>query len=63
MKKNPFKFGSVVEEPFFTNRAEEIIKVRSALNSENHLIIISPRRYGKTSLIYRVVKAQASFYN
>jgi len=54
--KNPFKFGSIVEEPYFTNRLEEIRKVNDALNSANHLIIISPRRYGKTSLIIKTVK-------
>ena len=53
---NPFKFGSIVEEPYFTNRVEEIKKVRSVLESENHLIISSPRRYWKTSLILKVVK-------
>lgn len=53
---NPFKFGSIVDEPYFTNRVEEIKKVRSVLESENHLIISSPRRYGKTSLILKVVK-------
>lgn len=31
-------------------------KVKSTLNSENHLIIISPRRFGKTSLIQKVIK-------
>lgn len=56
MKKNPFKFGSIVDLPYFTNRKEEIKKIESILASENHLIIISPRRYGKTSLIYKVVK-------
>lgn len=55
--KNPFKFGSVVEEPYFFNRIDEILKVKSILNSENHLIIISPRRYGKTSLINKVAKS------
>lgn len=54
--KNPFKFGSIVEGPYFTNRADEVEKVRSVLSSENHIIIISPRRYGKTSLIYKVLK-------
>ncbi len=56
MKSNPFKFGTVVDDKFFTNRAQEIKIVKSVLNSENHLIVISPRRYGKTSLIYKVVK-------
>jgi uncharacterized protein len=55
MQKNPFKFGSIVDEPYFTNRTSEIIKVKSILNSENHLIIISPRRFGKSSLVQKVV--------
>lgn len=55
--KNPFKFGTVVEEPFFTDREDELSKVKSILDSENHLIIISPRRYGKTSLINKVIKS------
>jgi len=54
MIKNPFKFGSVVDGAYFTNREEEISKVSSILKSENHLIIISPRRFGKTSLIKKV---------
>jgi len=47
--KNPFKFGSIVDGPYFTNRKEEIKKIKSILRSDNHLIIISPRRFGKTS--------------
>ena len=53
---NPFKFGSVVDDPFFTNRTEELAKVQAIINSDNHLIMISPRRFGKTSLIRKAVK-------
>lgn len=53
---NPFKFGSVVDDPFFTDRTEELAKIKDILNSGNHLIMISPRRFGKTSLIKKVVK-------
>jgi uncharacterized protein len=52
---NPFKFGSIVDEPFFTNRTREMVQVRSIINSSNHLIIISPRRFGKSSLIFKVI--------
>lgn len=52
---NPFKFGSIVDDPFFTNRKKEISRITSILNSSNHLIIISPRRFGKSSLIFKVV--------
>lgn len=51
---NPFKFGSVVHGSHFTNRKEEIDRINSLLDSENHLVLIGPRRFGKTSLIYKV---------
>ncbi len=55
-KANPFKFGSVVDDPYFTNRVNELKQIKSLLQSQNHLILISPRRYGKTSLMMKVVK-------
>lgn len=57
MITNPFKFGTIVEEPFFTNRHDELIKIQSVLASHNHIVIISPRRFGKTSLIRKAVKS------
>lgn len=53
---NPFKFGTIVDDSFFTDRKEEQEKVKQILESENHLVLISPRRFGKTSLIHKVVK-------
>jgi len=52
---NPFKYGSIVEGDFFTNRAEDLLKAKQIIESSNHLILISPRRYGKTSLIQKTV--------
>jgi len=56
MKENPFKFGTVVDGVHFTDREEEIAFISSHLRSENHLIMISPRRFGKTSLIRKILK-------
>jgi len=53
---NPFKFGTVVEEPYFTNRISEIRYAKAVMNSANNLVLISPRRYGKTSLVLKVLK-------
>ena len=53
---NPFKFGTLVEGDFFTDRVEELAKISDIIHSENHLILISPRRFGKTSLISKAVK-------
>ena len=55
MKTNPFKFGTVVDSPYFTDREDELSRIASFLKSENHLILISPRRVGKTSLLRKVV--------
>lgn len=55
MKENPFKFGTVVDGIHFTDREDELARIGSYLKSENHLIIISPRRFGKTSLIRKIL--------
>lgn len=55
MKTNPFKFGTVVDGPYFSDREKEQAKIKSFIKGENHLILISPRRYGKTSLIKKII--------
>lgn len=55
---NPFKFGTIVDGDFFTNRIKEIKVVRQILSSPNHMTIIAPRRFGKTSLIKKVINAE-----
>ena len=54
--KNPFKFGTVVEGEFFTDRKKELQMLTQTINSENHLVLISPRRFGKTSLVCKALK-------
>lgn len=55
IQENPFKFGTVVDGDFFTDRKEELPRVMQMLSGHNHLIIISPRRYGKTSLVRKAI--------
>lgn len=55
-QSNPFKFGSIVDTPYFINREKEIHTIREIIESQNHLVIISPRRYGKTSLVHKALK-------
>ena len=54
--KNPFKFGTIVDEEFFTDRTKELRYILQVMESENHLILISPRRFGKSSLVMKAVK-------
>jgi len=62
MKENPFKFGTVVDGDYFTDREDELTRIGSYLKSENHLIIISPRRFGKTSLIRKLLNESGRRY-
>ena len=52
---NPFKFGTIVDGDYFTDRVEETALLKQKLDSENHIVLISPRRYGKSSLVQRVL--------
>lgn len=62
MNANPFKFGTIVDGQYFTDREDEIAKITSYIKGENHLILISPRRFGKTSLIRKVVNDSGRRY-
>ena len=53
---NPFKFGTIVKDEFFTDRIQELEVVKQLLDSENHLVLISPRRFGKSSLIAKALQ-------
>lgn len=54
--ENPFKFGSIVENEFFTDRVQEVAYIRQFIESRNHLVLISPRRFGKSSVVLKAVK-------
>ena len=49
--ENPFKFGTVVDGKYFTDRTQERAFLRQILDSPNHAVLISPRRFGKSSLV------------
>lgn len=54
--KNPFKFGTVVDDAYFTDRVKELEYIKRTMDSDNHLVLISPRRFGKTSLIRKATR-------
>ena len=58
-KENPFKFGTIVEAEYFTDRVEEVAYIKEFIQSANHLVLISPRRFGKSSLVAKAVKESA----
>lgn len=54
---NPFRFGNVVTGEYFTNRKKEIKEIVSEVKAGQHVVLMSPRRYGKTSLVNEAMKA------
>jgi uncharacterized protein len=48
----PFRISGVVEPPYFTDRAEEVKRIRGALERPpSKLLVYGPRRMGKTSAL------------
>jgi len=55
MYKSPFIYGNTVSEESFTNRKKEVEKLYSNLTNGINTTIISPRRWGKSSLVEKVI--------
>ncbi|MCX6250157.1 MAG: ATPase [Bacteroidetes bacterium] len=52
--ETPFIFGKLASGDDFTNRTEEIIRLKNNFMSGINTIMISPRRWGKSSLMQKV---------
>ena len=65
---NPFFLAPHTPVPFFCDREKETEDLVSYLENGSNVALISPRRYGKTGLIYHVFdalqakKAQVELY-
>lgn len=55
MIENPFEFGRAVEDEYFTDRINDAKHLEANLTHGINTIIISPRRWGKTSLVKKVI--------
>lgn len=53
--KEPFSFGKAVSGEYFTDRKSETAKLVNNFRYGINTIIISPRRYGKTSLVKKAI--------
>ena len=54
MKKlmtNPFKFGDPVEGDYYLPRPELLQSVCGFLGNRIHVVLMGPRRFGKTSFV------------
>jgi AAA+ ATPase superfamily predicted ATPase len=55
MKQSPFIYGSTVSSNSFTNRVEDSRRLYNNLLQGINTMIISPRRWGKSSLVEKVI--------
>ena len=53
--KNPFRYGIIVDEPFFIDREDEQKDITQWLTTKQSIVLYSPRRYGKSSLMLKLL--------
>src|SRR5688572_28432131 len=57
MAQNPFVYGEVVPGAAFTDREDELARLIGDLGAGQKVFLISPRRYGKSSLVRQALAA------
>ena len=54
--RNPFRFGGLALDEAFTDREEEIAEIEADVRNGQDVVLFAPRRYGKSSLVWRVAQ-------
>ena len=52
---NPFNYISIAQGDSFYDRTSETDQMVKTLSGGNNIVLLAPRRYGKTSLVFRVM--------
>ncbi len=53
---NPFRYGALALDEAFTDRESEISELKTDVRNGQDVVIFAPRRYGKSSLVWRAAK-------
>jgi AAA+ ATPase superfamily predicted ATPase len=53
---NPFSFGALALDEAFTDRESEIGELAADMRNGQDVVLFAPRRYGKSSLLWRVAQ-------
>jgi uncharacterized protein len=53
---NPFRFGALALDEAFTDRDAEISELSADVRNGQDVVVFAPRRYGKSSLVWRVAQ-------
>ena len=56
---NPFRFGALALDEAFTDRKAEIAELSADVRNGQDVVIFAPRRYGKSSLVWRTTQELA----
>jgi uncharacterized protein len=51
---NPFRYGALALDDTFTDRAAELAELLTDVLNGQDVVVFAPRRYGKSSLVWRV---------
>jgi len=58
--ENPFKYGNLAQGEGFCNRVNEVKRIQNAFRDGQNIIVISPRRWGKSSLVDEAIRRDKS---
>jgi hypothetical protein len=54
MSTNPFRYGALALDEAFTDREAEVAELLTDVLNGQDVVVFAPRRYGKSSLVWRV---------
>ena len=57
---NPFNFGDVALDDGFTDRERDLAELKADIRNGQNVVVFAPRRYGKSSLIWRAAQELAA---
>jgi uncharacterized protein len=57
---NPFRYGALALDEAFTDREAEISELKADVRNGQDVVIFAPRRFGKTSLVWRAAQELAA---
>jgi hypothetical protein len=56
---NPFRYGALALDEAFTDREAEVAELSADVRNGQDVVVFAPRRFGKTSLVWRVMQGVA----
>ena len=56
LRTNPFRYGALALDEAFTDREAELAELKTDVLNGQDVVVFAPRRYGKTSLIWRAAQ-------